>query len=178
MLALAPHHVLPIEVQLSSLRSGDVITYCFRSKPWCLFPTNDPLYAVQAAIERGVLLDVGHGSEAFDGDTAQRAIKSGVLPHIVSSGIKREESGQPKPLLLARVMQRLAAMGMSMSSLIRAVTITPASVLGLTDGSGTFRLGGRADMTALNTAHSHWAANAVMANGFPVISSGPKIGIR
>lgn len=169
MLALAPDHVLPIAVQLSALRAGDVVTYCYRSHPWCLFPPEGPNYEVRSALERGVLLDVAHGSEAFDEDIARRAVSHGYPPHIISSGTKTAELGHRRPLPIARVMQRMAQAGMDIPSVLRAVTSIPSSVLGLTDGSGTIRLGGRADMTALDTSGPHWTARAVMANGFPLI---------
>ena len=131
MLALAPESVLPIDVQLDALRENDVITYCFRSHPWCLFPTAGPSPALQSAVARGVKLDVAHGSEAFDPQVARRAIGWGFLPDVVSSGIKAPERGHHEPIPLPAVMQRLHAAGMPLTKLLAAVTTTPAAMLGV-----------------------------------------------
>jgi len=169
MLALAPDHVMSIDQQICRLRPGDVVTYCYRSQPWCLFPSTGPRPALKEALSRGVLLDVAHGSEAFDESIAENAVKTGYPPFIVSSGTKTAEPGHRTPLPIARVMQRMVKVGMSLTSVIAAVTRNPAQVLGLADGSGDFRLGGRADMTALITGAQHWSARTILAGGVALI---------
>lgn len=169
MLALAPDHVLGIEHQLDSLRPGDVVTYCYRSQPWCLFPPTGPGRSLREAIERGVLLDVAHGSEAFDESVAEIAVRSGCSPFVVSSGTKTAEPGHKAPLPIARVMQRMVRVGMPLASVIAAVTRNPAQVLGLSDGSGRLQVGGRADLTALVTSGPQWTARAIVVGGFSLI---------
>lgn len=169
MLALAPHHVLDISQQLDSLRSGDVVTYCFRSQPWCLFGPTGPDRSLRQALDRGVLLDVAHGSEAFDESVAEIAVESGCAPFVISSGTKTAEPGHRAPLPLARVMQRMVRVGMPLASVIAAVTLNPAGVLGLTDGSGNFQVGGRADLTALHTSGPQWIARAIVAGGVVLV---------
>jgi dihydroorotase len=131
MLALAPDHVMPIADQLSALRAGDIVTYCYRSHPWCLFPTDGPNTALVESVDRGVLLDVAHGSEAFNHEVASRAISWGFAPHIISSGRKVAECGHPDPPSFAEVIARVVSAGMPVDDAIAAATTRPAGLLGV-----------------------------------------------
>jgi len=165
MLALAPDHVLSIDEQLDTLRAGDVITYCYRSRPWCLFPEQGPPPSLLRALERGVELDTAHGSEAFDLEVARRAVALGFLPAAVSSGLKVAEAGHPDPLPIARVMQRMHSVGMSLDDILTAVTTSPARLLGLDRIAGFLDVGARADLTVLSTAGQRWTTRALVVGG-------------
>ncbi len=165
MLALAPDHVLSIDDQLDALRPGDVITYCFRARPWCLFPEQGPPLSLVRALERGVVLDTAHGSEAFDLHVATRAVAAGFAPTAVSSGLKVAEAGHPDPLPIAPVMERMHRAGMAFDDVLVAVTTAPAAILGLHDGAGSVVSGGRADLTVLRTAGQRWTTQAVVVGG-------------
>lgn len=165
MLALAPDHVMSIDAQLETLRSGDIVTYCYRSQPWCLFPDEGPRQTIVDACARGVILDIAHGSEAFDPAVARRAVERGMLPSAVSSGIKVAESGHRTPLSLPHVMQRMHSAGMLLDDILRGVTEKPAKILGFTDGTGSFAIGGRADLTMLDMQSPQWSAKQVLVAG-------------
>src|SRR6185437_13411211 len=67
-----------IEDVLDLLDAGDVITHCFHGKvggPWQ--PDGRPVPALARALDRGVLLDVGHGAASFSFAVAERAIAAG-----------------------------------------------------------------------------------------------------
>lgn len=165
MLALAPDHVMSIDAQLETLRPGDIVTYCYRSQPWCLFPEEGPRQTIVDAFARGVVLDIAHGSEAFDPAVARRAIVRGILPSAVSSGIKISESGHRIPLSLPNVMQRMHVAGMLLDDILRGATTIPAKILGFTDGTGSFVVGGRADLTMLDIESATWSAKQVLIAG-------------
>jgi dihydroorotase len=165
MLAMAPDHVMSIDAQLETLRPGDIVTYCYRSQPWCLFPEEGPRQTIIDALARGVLLDIAHGSEAFDPEVARRAVALGLLPSAVSSGLKISESGHPKPLSLPNVMQRMHVAGMLLDDILRGVTTIPSKILGFTDGTGSFVVGGRADLTMLDLESATWSAKQLLVAG-------------
>jgi len=165
MLAMAPDHVMSIDAQLETLRPGDIVTYCYRSQPWCLFPEEGPRQTIIDALARGVLLDIAHGSEAFDPEVARRAVALGLPPSAVSSGIKISESGHPKPLSLPNVMQRMHVAGMLLDDILRGVTTIPSKILGFTDGTGSFVVGGRADLTMLDLESATWSAKQLLVAG-------------
>jgi dihydroorotase len=78
-----PPHVEDI---LDLLDAGDVITHCFHGKashPWEL--SGEPIPALKRALDRGVLIDVGHGAGSFSFEVAKKAISAGNLPFSIST---------------------------------------------------------------------------------------------
>ena len=70
------------------LSAGDIITHCYNGKPnRILTPEGELRSAITRALQRGVRLDVGHGTASFSFDVARRAIAMGILPHSISSDI-------------------------------------------------------------------------------------------
>jgi dihydroorotase len=139
----------PLEEQLRQLRSGDVVTYCFRRTPHCIVANGRVIEAVRAARERGVLFDVGHGRASFDFVTAEAALRNGFPPDTISTDLQRRHSGQLPPHDLPLTMSKLRAAGMQEQEIFRAVTSIPAAVLGLDGEIGALRIGARADLVVL-----------------------------
>ena len=139
----------PLEDQLALLRAGDVVTYCFRRQPHCIVSENRVITAVREARQRGVLFDVGHGTASFAFAVAEAAIAGGFLPNTISTDLQRRHLGASPTHDLPLVMSKLMAAGMPQVEVFRAVTQTPAEVLGIVEQVGTLRLGGCADLTVL-----------------------------
>lgn len=121
-----------IEEVLNLLEAGDVVTHCYNGKPNQIFANNQTLKpCVQSAMDRGVLLDVGHGSASFSFKVAALAIEQGIYPNTISSDIycKNRELGPVKNL--AHIMTKFLAIGMSISQVIECVTENAAKVLNL-----------------------------------------------
>ncbi len=138
----------PLEGQLAHLRPGDVVTYCFRRAPHCIVKNGLLLKSICEARERGVKFDVGHGMASFDFDVAETSIRNGFQPDTVSTDLQKQHLAEPQPHNLPLVMSKLAAAGMSETDIFKAVTTTPAYVLGL-DDVGTLGAGAVADLLVL-----------------------------
>jgi len=134
--------------QLSLLRQGDVVTYCFRKSPHCIVNSHRILDCVLEARQRGVLFDVGHGCGSFDFDVAEAAIGCGFLPDTISTDLQARHVSQGKRHDLPLVMSKLRAVGMQEADIYKAVTLTPAKILGETD-RGKLAVGALADLTRL-----------------------------
>lgn len=106
-------------------------------------------YYPVAARERGVLFDIGHGGNAFDLTVASAALKAGFPPDTISSDNHSQVPLSEPPHDLPLVMSKLGAAGMPEEAVFRAVTATPAAVLGLSGEIGTLRAGSCADLCAL-----------------------------
>jgi dihydroorotase len=122
-----------IEDVLDLLDDGDVVTHCFHGKtgsPWESDGTPAP--ALRRALERGVLLDVGHGAASFDADVAGAALAAGWAPHSISTDIHVRNIDGPV-FDLATVMTKLHALGLPLPDVVRAVTRTPRRILGEDD---------------------------------------------
>ncbi|NUR90420.1 MAG: amidohydrolase/deacetylase family metallohydrolase [Nonomuraea sp.] len=120
-----------IEDVLDLLGPGDVVTHCFHAKtghPW--LPDGRPGPALAAALERGVLLDVGHGAASFGWDVAERAVAAGFPPHTISTDLHVRNVGGPV-FSLAATITKLLACGMPLPGAITAVTDAPRRVLRL-----------------------------------------------
>ncbi|MDL5391384.1 amidohydrolase/deacetylase family metallohydrolase, partial [Escherichia coli] len=64
------------------LTSGDIITHCYNGKPnRILTPSGELKSSISRALQRGVRLDIGHGTASFSFEVARRAIAMGILPH-------------------------------------------------------------------------------------------------
>lgn len=129
------------------LGEGDILTHCYNGKPnRILNPGGEVRAAVTAALRRGLLLDVGHGSASFSFEVAEAALAQGMAPHIISSDIYCKNREQGPVFALAHVMSKFLLLGLSLEQVIQAVTETPAHALRLTD-RGRLSVGLAADFT-------------------------------
>jgi dihydroorotase len=170
MIGLAPEKILPLRTQLDGLIHGDIVTYCYRSTPWTLFPGGRPIDGVVEARDRGVLFDVGHGKSSFDRQVAKASITAGFLPDTISSDIQAATTLSNKTINLVTVMQLVWECGAPLKHVLEASTITPARVLGLTDGTGDTMVGARADLSFLDISVPQWIGRPIIANGIPTAS--------
>jgi len=153
----------PFDDQLAQLKPGDVLTYCFRYAGWSIIDGTDVHPAVRDARERGVLFDVGHGMASFDFPTAEAAIAADFPPDTISTDQYARHIGSNPQHDLPRTMSKLLAAGMPESDVFAAVTVRPASILGLDSETGALAPGMCADLTVLN--YNDAAAPLVDTNG-------------
>jgi dihydroorotase len=139
----------PLENQLQLLRTGDVVTYCFRKSPHCIVDNGRVLPCIVDARQRGIQFDVGHGMGSFSFEVAEAAIHAGFIPDTISTDLQNRHAGQSPRHDLPYVMSKLAAAGMSDSDIFRAVTATPASILKLDRQIGSLSIGSTADIVVL-----------------------------
>lgn len=129
------------------LTSGDIITHCFNGKPNRILTPQGKLRAsVTRALQRGVRLDVGHGSASFSFEVARAAIAQGILPHTISSDIYCRNRLNGPVYSLAHVMSKFLNIGMTLPQVIDCVTRHAAEGLRLKD-KGRLVPGQDADLT-------------------------------
>ncbi|MFW5835088.1 MAG: amidohydrolase/deacetylase family metallohydrolase [Pseudomonadota bacterium] len=131
-----------------TLRPGDMLTHCFRPFP------NAPCHAdgrvrdaVIEARERGVLFDIAHGKGSFSWDTAEKMVKAGFWPDVISSDVHTLCIDGPAYDNLI-TMEKLLWLGMDLGEVVRAVTHTPAAWLRRPD-LGDLSVGSIGDATIL-----------------------------
>lgn len=78
-----------IEEVLETLTEGDIITHCFHGKRSnAILTENDEIKPeALAARERGVLFDIGHGTESFNYAVTQKMIGKNFLPDTISTDL-------------------------------------------------------------------------------------------
>lgn len=137
---------------MALLGPGDIITHIFHGAPnltanrkagahpdprhcslgnvmWNADGTPTP--PLEAALARGVLLDVGHGAASLDWEVARAAIGTGVRGFSISTDahIRNIETLVHS---LPHVMGKFLALGMTLAEVVACVTSIPARQLGLT----------------------------------------------
>ncbi|GAA4927283.1 amidohydrolase family protein [Actinoplanes utahensis] len=121
---------------LDLLRPGDLVTHCASGIAAPLGP------AVRAAADRGVLLDLGHGSGGFAFDVLEAQLDAGLRPYTVSTDLHARSLHGPV-FDLPTTMAKLLAVGVPLPEVIAAVTTHPARALDLP--GGTLTVGDPAD---------------------------------
>jgi dihydroorotase len=133
---------------LRSLRSGDVLTHCFRPFPNAgVTAVGEIRDEVLRARARGVVFDIGHGMGSFDFDVARAMLRQGFPPDAISSDVHLFNVAGPAFDLLV-CMSKLLALGMPLMEVIRAATARPAAAIGRTD-LGVLAVGSVGDAAVL-----------------------------
>jgi dihydroorotase len=142
-IAMAPPSVDEV---LDLLRSGDICTHSFTGLTMKIVDEEGRLRdSARRALDRGVLLDIGHGTGSFAFTSAEALLAQGVRPDTISTDLHQQSVYGPM-FDLPTTMTKFLHLGMSLSDVARAVTVRPAQVLGLEPEVGTLRLGARADI--------------------------------
>jgi dihydroorotase len=124
---------------------------------------------IQAALDKGLKVDVGHGSH-FSYRLAKKAIAAGIVPNTLGADIHGYNTHVPAPagtpdeaaddenhpfagqakFSLVQAMSSMMALGLSLEQVVPMVTSNPAQMLGLSGVIGTLRSGVEADVTVLD----------------------------
>jgi dihydroorotase len=135
-----------IDDVLDLLRPGDICTHSYTGLSMKLVDDDGRLRdATRRAIDRGVLLDIGHGTGSFAFATAEALLAQNVRPGSISSDMHQQSICGPM-FDLPTTMTKSHALGMSLPDVVRASTSRPAEILGLESEVGTLRPGARADI--------------------------------
>lgn len=134
---------------VEALRPGDVLTHCFRPFP------NTPLDGeggvrpeVQAARDRGVFFDIGHGKGSFAFETARKMLAAGFPPDTISSDVHALCAEGPA-FDQVTTMSKFLHLGMSMDDVVRASTVTAAEILSRPD-LADLSVGSTADISVMS----------------------------
>jgi len=163
-----PDGILPGVVEL--MRPGDILAHPFTRHPGGFVDRHGKLHPiVQVALERGLKVDVGHGSH-FSFRMARLALEAGVLPDTLGADmhgyntrmtpppgtpLKHPDDDEAHPFAgaarfsLCYAMTELLALGLSLPQIVPMVTTNAAAMLGLKDEIGTLKPGAIADISVL-----------------------------
>ncbi|HTU53478.1 MAG TPA: amidohydrolase/deacetylase family metallohydrolase [Acetobacteraceae bacterium] len=147
------------------MEEGDVLAHPFTRHPggFISAETGEVHPVVWAALERGVTVDVGHGSH-FSFEMARRVLAAGIRPYTlgadmhgynvsVPSDDEASRSANPffgvAPFNLTHAMTELLALGMTLPEVIATATSNAARMLRLEDEIGSLAPGRVADVSVL-----------------------------
>lgn len=171
-----PDEILPQVVPL--LRAGDILAHPFTRHPGGFVDkrTGKVHAIVQAALDAGLKVDVGHGSH-FSFNMARISLDAGIMPDTLGADMHGYNTRMPAPgtpdqhsdpeedhpftgkarFSLTLAMTELLALGVPLEKVVRMVTTGPAAMLRMQDeGIGTLRVGAIADVSVLDDARGRF----------------------
>ena len=122
---------------LALMGERDILTHCFHDMECGILDENGKIRdSVHAAIERGVIFDVGHGAGSFSWDVVQKAMAQGVEPTTISSDLHIYNIDGPV-YDLVNVVNKFLHLGMSLDDALAKVTSIPAETILMPGQIGT-----------------------------------------
>src|SRR5216684_3707958 len=159
-----------IERVIPVLQPGDILAHPFTRHPGGFVNREGKVHEViRAALDRGLKVDVGHGSH-FSYRLARKALDAGIVPDTLGADMHGYNTYVPPPLgtpsehaddeahpfagqakfSLTQAMSSMLALGLSLEQVVPMVTSNAAAMIGLADEIGALRPGMTADVSVLS----------------------------
>jgi len=159
-----------VERTVRLLRPGDILAHPFTRHPGGFVDKNGKVHPIiQAAIDMGLKIDVGHGSH-FSYRLARKALDAGIVPHTLGADMHGYNTFIPSPpgtpkahpdeenhpfagqarFSLAQAMSSMLALGLTLQQVVPMATSNAARMVGLSDEIGALKPGFTADVSILN----------------------------
>ena len=130
---------------LAVMGKRDILTHCFHDMPCGILDENGKIRdSVHAALERGVIFDVGHGAGSFSWDVVNKAMAQGVEPTTISSDLHVYNVDGPV-YDLVNVVNKFLYLGMPLDDALAKVTSVPADTILMLGKVGTLAVGAWGD---------------------------------
>lgn len=137
---------VPLGEIFDLLRPGDIVTHVFTgNSPSVVDEGGRVRDAVWRARERGVFLDVGHGSASCNFDVARESLAQGLKPDVISTDLHIFSVRGPV-FDLPTTLSKFLALGMTLEEVIAAATAAPARAIGRQGALGRIEVGRVADL--------------------------------
>ncbi|WP_438348780.1 amidohydrolase/deacetylase family metallohydrolase [Paenibacillus sp. FA6] len=145
-----------IEEVLALLEKNDIVTHYLNGKSNNLFDSEEgnPLQVLLDALDRGVHLDVGHGTASFSFKVAEMAKRHGIQLNTISTDIYRRNRLDGPVYSMASVMSKFLYLGYSLEEVVTAVTRNAAAWLNKPE-LGRIQVGDFANLTLFAVKQGH-----------------------
>ncbi|MBB3266726.1 dihydroorotase [Azospirillum sp. OGB3] len=161
-----------VEELVPLLDSRDILAHPFTRHPGGFISTRtgEVHPVIYKALERGLTVDVGHGSH-FSFEMARRTLAAGILPYTLGADLHGYNVKAPTagggdreanpfygvaPFSLTHAMTELLTLGMALGDVLKTVTSNPAAMLGMADEIGALTPGMAADVAVLEVKTGRW----------------------
>ena len=127
------------------LRPGDILTHCFTGGDHRILGTDRLVRSeIKDLHDRGLILDIGHGTGSFNYEVAEAMLEQGIMPDVISSDI-HQMAVQGPMFDLPTTLSKFLNLGMSLPDVIARATSHPATAMRKPE-LGTLRVGSQADI--------------------------------
>ena len=141
-----------IEDIFDYMEKGDILTHIYNGKPNGILRGNEVKKEIIEARERGIILDVGHGTESFSMDIAMKSKDAGIFPDTISTDIYIKNRINGPVYNLSTTMEKFIYMGYSLEDIIDKVTKNAADAISLKN-KGLIKEGYDADLTIFDVVN-------------------------
>ena len=147
----------PMSVILDTLNEGDILTHAYHGG--CNNASEDNFECIKNAKKRGVVIDAGFAGHVHtDFKVLEEAIKEGALPNTISTDITKNSAyTRGGRYGMTMCMDFAKHYGMKEEDIFKAVTSTPAKVLGKENEWGYLKVGRVADIAVFDYVDSHFS---------------------
>src|SRR5437762_2542434 len=158
-----------LERVIPELQPGDILAHPFTRHPGGFVNRQGEVHEViRAALDRGLKVDVGHGSH-FSYRLARKALDAGIVPDTLGADMHGYNTHVPAPpgtpaehdddeanpfagqakFSLTQAMSSMLALGLTLDQVVPMVTTNAASMIGMLGEIGTLKPGAVADVSVL-----------------------------
>jgi dihydroorotase len=135
------------QLVLERLRAGDLIMHTFGLTTPLLDSNGNLTNTMTAARKRGVLFDLGHGTQGFWFRNAFPATRMGFLPDVLSTAMDKTSLLLPRADMMT-TLSKFLNMGVPIEQLVERVTVRAARAIKRPE-LATLREGGLADIAVI-----------------------------
>lgn len=132
------------------LEAGDIITHCFNGKTNGILTVDGDIKPfVQKGLTKGIIFDIGHGTESFNFKTATVATDQQIYPQSLSTDIYHGNRENGPVYNMVTCIEKMLVLGFDIKQVLPMITSVPAKNYHL-DTKGTLVPGMDADVTIFN----------------------------
>jgi dihydroorotase len=132
----------------AAMRPGDILTHAFRGAGGTLGTDGKATVEFRDAVDRGMVLDMGHSGTDFRFRDARRLFDQGFLPDTASTDLNVFNLGGPV-FSLAENLTKLLALGIDLVDVIAMGSSNVARAIGRSDSLGSLAVGRDAEVSVL-----------------------------
>jgi dihydroorotase len=145
------------------LRPGDILTHCFTGGDMKIVDNAGvPNPAILELHDRGLILDIGHGTGSFSYETAEAMLAAGVMPDVISSDIHQMAIQGPM-FDLPTTLSKFLNLGLSLPDVIERATSRPAAAMRCPE-LGSLKPGSPADVALFRLEEGDYVFRDVHMN--------------
>ncbi len=135
---------------LALLEAGDIVTHCYNGKLNGIMSEEGKIKDfVWDAYKRGIIFDIGHGTDSFNFSVAQEALDEGVICRTISTDIYHRNRENGPVFDFSTTLEKMLLLGLSLETVIDMVTKNPAEIFHLTE-KGQLAVGKDGDITVFH----------------------------